>query len=178
MDAPRIEKFTFRRFLKNNPLLLYPMLIIFGIAIADIFIVEDPLLHNLLRMATWTAIGLQWIGLARNHEKQKIERLKSDGDMLKTYAELSIVTGESHIRFLVPYRGKFMSRIWNKLCKKTPLSLYEREGGDYPSFTKLYATRKEMFDMQLRGYINTNDGILGLKGIQYLTKGKQISDIL
>jgi len=172
-----IKKFSFRSFLKDNPLLFYPMLIILSIAIANIFFVEDHLIESILNMVTWTALGLQWIGLARNYEKLKIDRLKLDRDLLKTYTELSIVTGESIIRFLVPCHEKFMSRIWNKLRRKTTLSLYTHRGGSR-SFTKLYATKKDMFDMQLRGYINTDDGTLALKGIKYLTKGKDLEDIL
>ena len=178
MDETEIKKFSFWGFLKDNPLMYYPMVIIFGVAMTDIFFVEDPLLGSLLLMVTWTAIGLQWIGFAQNHEKRKIEKLKMDRDLLKTYTELSQITGESAVRFLVPYHGKFISRIWNKLRRKTTLSLYKRAGSEFSSFTKLYVTKKDMFDMQLRGYINTCDRTLGLKGIKYLTKGKELEDIL
>lgn len=174
MDETEIKKSAFRKFFKANPLLFYPIVIIFSITIADIFFVEDPLLHELLRIPTWIAIGLQWIGITRGHEEQKIERLKLDRDLLKTYAKILQITGESSIRFLVPYHEKFISRIWNKLRGKTTLSLYERAGSEFSSFTKLYAAKKEMFDMQLRGYINTSDRELALKGIQCMAKAKKL----
>ena len=180
METPEIKKFSFWNFIKENPLMYYPILVIIGVSIMNIFVDLDPLMEAGSRMIWWTAIGVQWIGFARHHEKRKIEGMKADKDLLKNYAELSrLTTGESMVKYMVPYHGTFMSRIWYKMRNRTVLSLFvSQKMGRLKSFTKFYATEKEMFELKLKGCINTDDGALALKGLKCLSKGKKLEIIL
>ena len=76
MDTPEIEKFTIWRYLKDTPLTFYPMLVIVGIALMNIFFNLDPLVRDGLRMLMYIAFGFQWIGIAQNYEKHKIQRMQ------------------------------------------------------------------------------------------------------
>lgn len=179
MDAPEIKKYSFWDFIKDNPLIYYPIVVIIIIAITSIIFDLGPLAEEGLRMSWWIAIGAQWIGLVRNHRERKIISLKMDKDLLKSYAELATLTGESIVNFLVPYHGKFISRMWNKMSNRTVLSLYAPKRLDsLHSFTKFYATKREMFELHLKGCINTDDVELALKGLQCLSKGKKMKKIL
>lgn len=179
MDEIEIKKFSFWGFIKDNPLMYYPILVIVSISVMNIFLDSSPLMVVGLRMVLWIAFGFQWVGFARNHEKRKIANLEFDKDRLKTYAELSQITGESIVRFLVPYEEKFISRTWNRMRNMTTLSLFVTTAiGSFESFTKLHATNKEMFEMQLKGCINTNDRVLALKGLEILHEGKKLVTIL
>ena len=175
MAETKVENFTFWNFVKDNPLMYYPLLVIIGIAMVNIIFDLGPLEEVGTRMIWWIAIGVQWIGFERNRQKRKIEQIKLDQDLLKTYAELSQMTGEPSVRFLVPFHEKFISRMWNKLRNRTALSLYAPQKiGRLASFTKLHATQKEMFELKLKGCINTDDGALALKGLQCLSQGKKL----
>jgi len=173
MDETEIKKFSFWDFIKDNPMMYYPIVVIVIISIINIIFDLGPLEEDGSRMIWWVAIGVQWFGFERNRQKRKITNLGFDKDRLKTYAEFSQVTGESMVKFLVPYEEKFILRTWNRMLNRTTLSLYVTTViGTIESFTKLHATKKEMFEMKLRGYINTSDVVLAAKGLKILHKEK------
>ncbi len=180
MEETEIKKFSFWNFAHKNFLIYYPILVVVGISAINMIFDLDPLIETGLRMIMYIAFGCQWIGFVRYYEKSKLEGMKADKDLLKNYAELSqLTTGESMVKYMVPYHGTFMSRIWYKMRNRTVLSLFvSQKMGRFKSFTKFYATEKEMFEMKLKGCINTYDSELALKGLQCLSKGKKLKIIL
>ncbi len=179
MAETEVKKFSFWNFMQKNPLVYYPILVICINSVVTIMVTIffdiDPLAKDISRMIMWTAFGFQWVGIVRSRGKNKIKRMKSDKDLLQTYAEMSQFIGEPMMKFLVPYHGKFMSRMWNKMRGRTILSLYAtKKMGGLESYTKFSATKKEMFELKLKGYINTDDSVLALKGLKCLSKGKKL----
>lgn len=175
MEKTEIEKFSFWNLVQKNSLVYYPILVMFTISITRIVFDLDFLMEASLGMIMYIAIGVQWIGFVRSHESRKLTGMKADKDLLKSYAELSKLTGETMVKYLVPYHEIFISRMWNKMRNRTVLSLYvPQKFGSLKSFTKFYATKKEIFEMKLKGYINTDDVELAKKGIQCLSKGKKL----
>lgn len=172
---------NFWNYVKNNPLLFSPFIVIFVAAIVGvIFIVplfENPLFNSLLQMITWTAICCQWIGIARNHEKNKLQRLKSDKEQLDRFARLHQLGHDSHVNFLVPFRASFIKRRWNKFQDQQVLSLYSyTNNAKEHSYTKIHLSTKDLFYLKLRHCIDTKNSDLAMEGLKYLTKNdKQLN---
>ncbi len=179
MEETEMEKFSFWNFANKNYLIYYPILVVIGISIINMIFDLGPLIETGSRMIMYIAFGCQWFGFVRHYEKNKLVGLKADKDLLKNYTELSQMTGEAMVKYLVPYHGTSMSRIWYKIRNRTVLSLFvSQKMGRLKSFTKVYATEKEMFEMKLKGCINTYDSELALKGLQCLSKRKKLEEIL
>lgn len=143
--------------------------VVFTCLAISLFITDNYVLKATIQSIQWIAIGIQWLWLVRVSKRRAIDGLNFDREQLVRLADPNMVDFMG-LKFLVPHRGSKFSYPMQRLQNKTVLKIYgygENMGNG--SLSKICATEKDMFELRLRGLIETTDIDLAHEGIKYLT---------
>ena len=157
----------FKEWVKEYPIQFFAPIIILIFAGLG-WLIENELIKDVLLFITWVVIGAQWLSIHKSIITNIKERKKTDIKRFEDFAG----SYPFKVTFLVPYEGSIIRKICNKLSKKISLSMYVHDEISIQSFTKYHVTKKELFNLKLNGYINTNNMEIAKKGIKYI-EGKK-----
>ena len=159
-----------KRFIKDRPFqFLAPFLAIGCFVSGSALANGNPIASDVLRGMGWLIIGFQWVASARTWRRHREEILETEKELLATLQKSGNLL---ELQFLVPTESNHTTvNMWNKLRGRTQLRLYSNEGGA-DSYSTVSAAKKELFEMHLRGFINTDSPKLAWDGLAFLNGRK------
>lgn len=167
MDEP-----FWKTVLKEQRVQFAALVVIFSSMIISLVFVEDEIIKAIVRMIQVLALGVQWLAIARDMKRRRIRGMEFDKEQLERFKEPGMI-GFMSLKFLVPYKYKRFSYPLQRLLNRTVLSLYTYGSDNNGSYTKICATEKDMFELKLKGYVETEEVEYALEGVKYLTTRKR-----
>lgn len=167
MDEP-----FWKTVLKEQRVQFVAVVVVLSCTIINGIFVEDEIIKAIVRMILVLALGVQWIDITRDMKRRQIRGMEFDKEQLERFKEPSM-TGFMSLKFLVPYKYKRFSYPLQRLLNRTVLSLYTYGSDNNGSYTKICATEKDMFELKLKGYVETEEVEYALEGVKYLTTRKR-----
>lgn len=133
---------------------------------------EDSKLDHILMAIQTILIFIQFGSLVRTIKAGNIHRLKEDKERLQLFFESTGLRGLlGSIRFLSIYKDRWPRAWYYHLRGITRLSLYRwHDTDDIGSYTKFQVNVKDLFHLQLKGCIDTEDPDKAVEGINHIAK--------
>ena len=133
---------------------------------------DEPVLKPILAGIQAILLFIQFYGLIKSVKESSQKRIKEDKEHLQQFFEVAGPNGiPGSIHFLSIYKSRWPQTWYYRLRGITRLSLFRWGDTDnIGSYTKFKVNAKELFHLQLKGCIGTEDPVKAVEGIDHIAK--------